>query len=222
MGQHTKSKRTARAAVAGTGLTAGLVGAALGLAPQASAADTTWVLHHAGTITTHLKKLNTDVSFATTEVSRTVLGHEPQPLTSTITPQQGQAAITTGAKLGHLKLAAIQVRILPQGPATGTLSGAKNQILLTQPLKLQITKVSALGLPINLVSGSCTTATTDLKLTGSLDKAANGYLDVFGPVHLKGTLTIPNFSNCGIATPLLNALSAGSGNAVSIELKPTL
>lgn len=222
MGKHLMSSKARRSVLVGSAVTAGLIAGAVSLAPQASAADTTWVLHHAGTITTHLKKLNTDIAFRTTEVSTTVLGHEPQPLTSSITPQPGQANVTTGAKLGNLKLAGINVKILPQGSAKGTLSGAKNQILLNQPLKLQITRVTALGLPINLVSGSCTTGVTNLKLTGSLDKLPNGYLNVFGPVHLKGSLTIPNFTNCGITTPLLNAISTGPNNAVSVELQPTL
>ena len=218
------SSTTARRSVlAGAGLTAAAVATAVATAPSASAADSvTWVLHHEGTITTHVKKLNTDLTFHTKEVSTTVLGTEPQSLASTITPQPGRAKVTTGATLGNLTLAAIDVKIIPLGPAKGTLSGAKNQIKLVQPLKLQITKVSALGLPVNLVSGTCTTSQTNLALTGTLDKLPNGYLNVFGPVHLKGNLTIPKFTNCGLTTPLLNAISAGPDNAVSIELQPTL
>lgn len=220
---HLSSTTARRSVFVGAGLTAAAIAATVATAPSASAADSvTWVLHHEGTISTHVKKLNTDINFHTKETSTTVLGTEPQPLTSTITPQPGRANVTTGAKLGNLKLAAIDVKIIPVGPAKGTLSGAKNQIKLVQPLKLQITRVTALGLPVNLVSGACTTSQTDLALTGTLDKLPSGYLNVFGPVHLKGNLTIPKFSNCGLTTPLLNAISAGPGNAVSIELQPTL
>ncbi|KYH44124.1 hypothetical protein [Branchiibius sp. NY16-3462-2] len=219
---HLSSTTARRSVYAGAGLTAAAIAATVAMAPSASADEYTWVLHHEGTITTHLKKLNTDIAFHTTEVSTTQLGTEPQPLTSQITPQPGRASVTTGAKLGNLKLAAIDVKVIPVGPAKGTLSGAKNQINLVQPLKLQITKVTALGLPVNLVSGSCTTSQTNLTLTGTLDKLPSGYLNVFGPVHLKGNLTIPKFSNCGLTTPLLNAVSAGPDNAVTIELQPTL
>ncbi|PWJ24946.1 hypothetical protein ATK17_1054 [Branchiibius hedensis] len=218
---HLSSTTARRSALVGAGLTAVGVAAAVATAPSASAADLApWVLHHKGTITTHLKTLNTNVTFAAADTTTVPLGKLPIPVSSAITTQTGHASLTTGPKLGNLKLAAFEVRILPQGPATGTFDPTKNDLELTQNLRLQITKATALGLPINLISGSCTTSTTTLKLSGNLSRLDTGQVNLFGAISAKGQLTIPKFSNCGILTPLLNTIATGSGNAVTVDLQP--
>lgn len=215
------STATRRGVFAGAGLTAAAVAATVATAPSASAADLApWVLHHKGTITTHLHTLNTDITFPAADTTTVPLGKNPIPVSSAITTQPGHASLSTGPKLGNLKLAAFDVRVLPQGPATGTYDTTKNDLVLTQNLRLQITKATALGLPINLVSGSCTTSTTTLKLSGDLARLASGQVNLFGAIHATGVLTIPKFSNCGILTPLLNAVATGPGNAVTVDLQP--
>lgn len=210
-----------RSAFAGAGLTAAAIAAAVATAPSASAADLApWVLHHKGTISTHLKTLNTDITFAAADTTTVPLGKTPIPVTSAITTQTGHASIGTGPKLGNLKLAAFDVKILPQGPATGTYDPTKNDLELTQNLRLQITKATALGIPVNLISGSCTTSATSLKLSGDLARLSTGQVNLFGAISAKGSLTIPKFSNCGILTPLLNAIATGPGNAVTVDLQP--
>lgn len=196
-----------------------IVGAGLVMAPAAHADDFYLSVRHSGTITTHMKTLNQDVTFKTGELTKANLGVQPWAVSSTITPEPGHTDLTTGPKLGNLKLASFDISILPDGPATGALDISTGGLSLTQRLNVQITKVTAFGTKLNLVPATCKTGTTAvLPLTGGLSKFDDGSVNPFGSVHLSGTLDIPAFKNCGLITPLINLIASGPGNTVTIDL----
>lgn len=192
------------------------VAAAIALSPQASATGSEINIAHSGTITTHLKTLNQDVVFNTKETTSVDLS--AGSVSSAITPAPGSSDLKLSTSFGALKLATFGISIQPVGPATGTLSYGDGSLKLTQKLNIQITSVKALGLPLNLVPNTCKTGTVaSVDLAGGLQLNGGGF-NPFAPVKLTGTLDIPQFKNCGLTQPLLNAIASGPGNTVTIDL----
>ncbi|KYH43774.1 hypothetical protein [Branchiibius sp. NY16-3462-2] len=205
-----------RAAVVGAGAVAA-VASAVAFSPGADAATLT--LKHTGTITTHLKTLNQDLVFPTTEVTK--VDANTFAVSSTITPGTARGSIDLG---GVVRLVTMQVAILPDGPATGGVTfnpDGTGTLAVTQKLKIQIQRVEPIGIKeINLVPNTCISSKpASLNLTAPIGLDDEGASDIFGPINLKGTLDIPAFANCGLLlTPLLNAIASGPGNDVSIAL----
>ena len=204
-----------RAAVVGAGAVAA-VASAVAFSPGADAATLT--LKHTGTITTHLKTLNQDLVFPTTEVTK--VDANTFAVSSTITPGTARGSIDLG---GVIRVVTMQVAILPDGPAVGQTTfntDGTATLAVTQKLKIQIQRVEPIGIKeINLIPNTCIsskTASLDLKAPIGLDE--DGATDIFGPINLTGTLDIPAFANCGLLTPILNAIASGPGNTVTIAL----
>lgn len=203
-----------RAAFVGAGV-ATTVAAAVAFSPGAQAATLT--LNHTGTITTHLKTLNQDLVFQTTE--QTKVDANTFAVSSTIKPSTARGNI----QLGSLRLVTMQVAILPDGPATGATtfnSDGSAELNVVQNLKIQIQRVEPIGIKeINLVPNTCVSSkTASLALNAHVGNDPDEGLEIFGPINLKGTLNIPAFANCGLLTPLLNAIASGPGNDVTIAL----
>lgn len=209
------NKRTA-AAIGAIATTVGAAGIMASPTALADSPDYTLVVNHTGTITTHLKTLNQDVVFQTTEQTRAgVFSTDgvPWSVASAISPSPGHSDLKTSTPFGVLKLAGFDIKIIPTGPATGTLNPDTGALNLSQTLNVQITKVTAFGINLNLVPNTCVTSTpATTALSGSL---VGGTL---GSVNLQGTLNIPSFANCGLLTPILNLIASGPGNTVSINL----
>ena len=204
-----------RAAVVGAGAVAA-VASAVAFSPGADAATLT--LKHTGTITTHLKTLNQDLVFQTTETTK--VDANTFAVTSTINPGTARGSIDLG---GAIRLVTMQVAILPDGPATGQTTfnpDGSASLAVTQKLKVQIQRVEPIGIKeINLVPNTCISSkTASLDLTAPISNDPDEGLEIFGPINLKGTLNIPAFANCGLLTPLLNAIASGPGNDVTIAL----
>lgn len=139
-------------------------------------------------------------------------------MTSTITPSDGSAWF----KPAGLNLAKFWISIQPTGPATGqtTFNPDGTAVLsINQPLNIQVKQVLPFGWNANLVGNNCKTATpTTLTLTGNIGNDPDEGLEIFGPLTLKGTLSIPKFTNCNGFDGMVSSIASGPGNAVTVAL----
>lgn len=147
----------------------------------------------------------------------------------------GSADLTTGAVTGTISIPAftasvkilglpskVGLKIVPTGPATGTLAPdpniSGNLILdVTAEQNLEVTSIGLFGLTIPT---NCTTVSPmSLVLDASInqDQLSSG-------ATFTGTTTVPN-AKCtgllgGLVGPILTALLSGPGNPFSITLAP--
>lgn len=77
---------------------------------------------------------------------------------------------------------------------------------------VRIVSLSVAGIPVP-VGGSCqTSAPAVVKV-----KSQQGF-NILNGGNLKGTYTIPQFANCGLATLLINLTIPGPGNTITLTL----
>lgn len=100
-------------------------------------------------------------------------------------------------------------------PTTGKVANGGMQSTSQITIKLDDLKVAGLDVPVGDSCESATPAAIDLT-------SGTGFNVLLGgPVS--GSYTIPPFSNCLLATPLINLTIPGSGNTISLTLgKPTV
>jgi hypothetical protein len=107
--------------------------------------------------------------------------------------------------------------IVESQPTSGTLtvgSGGQITVDATASTFLKIRRLSSPLLPLNLVGNQCqTSAPVNLPLHFVGPLSASGFT-------FTGTTTIPPLTRCGLATPLLNQLMAGGGNAFTVTIAP--
>ncbi|EAP99519.1 hypothetical protein JNB_05085 [Janibacter sp. HTCC2649] len=204
------SRRTSfrRTAIA-TAVTAAATALVVGSAPSASA-DTIWNFNYNADVTSTIKKLNQTVNFPRGS-AKTSINLSTRQITGSVTLPP---ASTTMAIAG-LPLVKVTQQVEQVGSVTGSLGDA-SAITVTQRFNIRITRVEALGIPINLVPSTCITSTpVSAVLTGKL----GGFYD---PYTLSGTYTIPKFKDCGINTLLLNLAIPGPDNTLkaTFSLKP--
>lgn len=202
--RRTSIRRTA-IATAVTGAATALV---LGAAPSANA-DTVWVLNYHADVTSKIKKLNQTVNFPRGTAS-TSLNLDTHKIVSGSVNLP--AASTTVALVG-LPLVKVTQKVEQVGTVTGTLD-ASNNVTVTQKFNIRITRVEALGVPINLVPSTCVTSTP---VTAVLKGKIGG---LFDPYTLSGTYTIPKFKDCGLNTGVLNLAIPGAGNTLTANFSP--
>ena len=125
-------------------------------------------------------------------------------------PSQADISLVSGL----LKIKAT-VRVVPLGPATGTLADGT---LTTHALaNMEISNiVVGLFVPIIPLPGTCKTKTPiDLNLVAK-------DIDITSPsIPVTGEYTIPEFNNCFITDIALGALVSGPGNTISLNLTST-
>lgn len=183
--------------------------AAITVAAPAQAAPFPITFHNV-TGTTHLAKPDVDVAVPSSVVT-TVLDTD----TGTLTGTADLADLTARLKLAHLLGVTSTVRIVPAGPLTGTFDLTADKLSTTTRFTLEVVDVHQDQLPkINLVKPGCRTAeVTSLTLTNTTP------VDLFQPITMVGTYTIPKFTGCGLLTPLLSLLLSGPGNTMTLDLK---
>lgn len=98
------------------------------------------------------------------------------------------------------------------GPTTGSLNLSTGAVKTTSKITLQIVSLTVAGLPIP-VGDSCETSSAAVITV----KSQKGF-SVLNGGKLKGTYTIPSFSNCGLATALINLTLPGPGNTITLKL----
>jgi len=110
------------------------------------------------------------------------------------------------------------VKVLPLGPATGTLADGTLTTHALANMEISNIWVGLLipVIPLPTVPGSCKTKTPiDLTLVAQ-------DIDITAPsIAVNGTYTIPEFTNCFIADLALGALVSGPGNTISLNLTST-
>ncbi|WP_328475180.1 hypothetical protein OHA21_17870 [Actinoplanes sp. NBC_00393] len=160
--------------------------------------------------TTHLAKPNVDVPVPTSSV-QTQIDLE----TNTVTGSANLADLTAKLKLANLLGVTSTVKIVPVGGLTGTIDLGASKLSTTTTFTLQVVNVHADAAPkINLVKKGCRTAKPS---TLTLNNTTP--VDLFKPITMQGTYTIPRFTGCGALTPLLTLLLSGPNNTMTLNLQ---
>ena len=160
--------------------------------------------------TTHLAKPNVDVAIPTSSV-QTELDLD----TNTVSGSVNLADLTVKMKLAHLLGVTSTVKIVPVGGLTGTVDLGASKLSTTTKFTLQVVDVHQDALPrINLVKKGCRTAKPS---TLTLNNTTP--VELFKPITMVGTYTIPRFTGCGLLTPLLTLLLSGPNNAMTLTLQ---
>jgi hypothetical protein len=110
------------------------------------------------------------------------------------------------------------LQFVPVQPVRGrfTLGSPNSTITASTSAIIRITRLSSPLLPIlNLVPPTCETASPVV-----LPLDFNGPLSLSSPLSFTGTTTIPLLRGCGLATPLLDGLMSGPGNAFTVTISP--
>jgi hypothetical protein len=103
-------------------------------------------------------------------------------------------------------------QFINDGPTTGKVNLKTGAVSTTSKITLQIVSLSVAGIPVP-VGNSCETGSpVVVKL-----KSQKGFSIVNGG-SVAGSYTIPDFSNCGLATLLINLTIPASGNTITLKL----
>ncbi|SFP51667.1 hypothetical protein SAMN05421810_102818 [Amycolatopsis arida] len=199
----TRRRRVGFVASAVAGLAAALVAAA----GPASAAAPPLELTYTVAGTTHIAKTDSDVELGPGTFTAAV-----DVATGDLTGQLDLPKTTTTFKvLGFVEVTS-DVEFVPAGPATGKIVSGK--VNVETPLNVRLSNVRTLGLPFPPVGENCATGTpVRIALESGPD---------FNPLRggkMSGTYEIPEFADCGLATPLINTLVPGPGNTLEIDLE---
>lgn len=180
----------------------------LGLVPASMAsADTSVTVTYPVTGNTHIKAINSTVSLGPGTLTST-LDLNTSAVSATLSLP---AATGTFKELGFIPVTAT-TQFIQDGAATGSADLSTNTVSVTSQTTLQITKLSVAGLQIP-VGRSCETRTA-----ATITVNSQPGFTVLGGGNLAGTYTIPRFSHCGLATPLINLTIPGSGNTITLTL----
>ncbi|MEU4420909.1 hypothetical protein AB0F81_09795 [Actinoplanes sp. NPDC024001] len=160
--------------------------------------------------TTHLAKPNVDVAVPTSSV-QTLIDLD----TNTVTGSANLADLTAKMKLAHLIGTTSTVKIVPVGGLTGTIDLGASKLSTTTTFTLQVVDVHQDAFPrINLVKQGCRTVRPS---TLTLNNTSP--VELFKPITMEGTYTIPPFKGCGLLTPLLTLLLSGPNNTMKLTLQ---
>ena len=238
MTQSPRSRRTHRsmpiaAATAASVLALGAVSAfGSGLA-SADDGDFTIPLSGTAHATTTVAKLNNTITFGSAPVHTTLTVSpdaeftDPMKLGGTLVLPQA----TTRLAVGPVNLSTITLTVAHPSALSGTATYAADasgiNLDVTQSFAVKIDSIAPLGIGSTgsgdgkglLVGNRCETDQTSARLQGKLEPADDAHPDIFVQGTLRGTYAIPQFHNCGVLTPVLNALVSGPGNALNVDLQ---
>ena len=196
-------RRAVTISAAGVLATAGVLASSV----SAASADTTATLKYPVSGTTHLAKPNADVALGPGHlVSTADLNTDTITARLTLPPATGSFK-----ELGLVPVTAT-VDLINNGPTTGTVNGSTGAVTTTSHITMRITSLTVAGIPTP-VGNACQTS-TPVTVTVS---SRPGFSILKGGV-VSGTYTIPNFSNCELATLLINLTLPGPGNTISLTL----
>jgi hypothetical protein len=188
------------AAVAGA---AGL-GASLGASP--ASADSTISLTYPVSGSTYINAIHTSIPLGPGTLAATA-----DLTTSAITGSVSLPAATGSfSELGFVPVTAT-TEFIENGQTTGALESSGG-ITATSHITLKLTSLKVAGIPVP-VGNSCETATpATIPLTSQ-----PGFNALSGGT-VSGTYTIPRFTHCLLATPLINLTLPGPGNTITLTL----
>lgn len=122
-------------------------------------------------------------------------------------------ATGTFTELGFVPITAT-TEFIQNGPTTG--KDVNGGIQSTSSIIIKLTDVKVAGIDVP-VGDNCETSPATINLTSEA-----GFNVLLGG-NISGTYTIPNFSDCGFSTFIINAIIPGSGNTIALTLgKPTV
>jgi hypothetical protein len=158
---------------------------------------------------TRLAKPKTDVTVPTSVVKTQI-----DLATGTVTGEALLADLTAKLKLAGFIGTTSTVKIVPAGGLTGTIDLGASKLSTTTKFTLQVVNVHTDAAPkINLVKKGCrTTKPSTLTLNNTTP------VELFKPITMVGTYTIPSFTGCGLLTPLLTTLLSGPNNTMTLNL----
>lgn len=190
-----------------------LAGSTLGLAlavpfaaapAQAEVLDLSWDV----ATTTTLKKVGATVSLPTGSLVAQV-----DSVSGAMTGDLTFPTATRTINLKQIPLADVSVALHQAAPVTGSVDLAKDRAEAKASFDVQVVAIRPVFAPsLNLVSGSCTTATP---AAASL----RGPINLGGSTTFSSSYALPKFEDCGPATTkVISALLSGPKNTMKITL----
>jgi hypothetical protein len=187
---------------------AGLLAVAGVLASSgAVSADTKATIKYPVTGSTHLAAPDASVSLGPGKLVATAdLNTDTITATLKLPPATGSFN-----ELGLVPVSAT-VKLINDGPTTGTLNDDTGAVTTTSKITMKITDLTVAGIS-QPVGNSCQTSTPV-----SVTVASQPGFGILKGGKLAGTYTIPDFANCGLETALINLTLPGPGNTITLKL----
>ncbi len=159
--------------------------------------------------TTHLKKLNMDVTVPKGNFTG-VVDLTTGQLTGDITLPPAQVNLS----LAGFGLVTANMQITEAQPITGTLDVSTFQVTATAVFNIKVLSAYPTATPfLNIVGNTCQTSTP-------VSVTMSGLANLTGSSTFSGLYTIPSLANCGLATTALNLVIPGPGNTFSATVAP--
>jgi hypothetical protein len=143
----------------------------------------------------------------------------PGTLTSTVNLKTGALSASLAlpaATVSYKEIGLVPVQatteFIQDGKTTGKLNPNTGAVSTSSKITLKVTaiKVAGISLPVPANCESATPAVVNLKSEKGFNVVKGG--------KVGGTYAIPDFSGCGLLTPVLNATIPGSGNTIALKL----
>jgi hypothetical protein len=126
--------------------------------------------------------------------------------TATLTGNLTLPPASTTVSVAGIGLAKATFELSPVKPVVGKVNFSTLAVTATAEFNVLVTSVEPLSLPVNLVGNKCgTSQPVSVTFSGTFSLTAKS--------TFSGTYTIPPLSHCGLATPALNLVIPGPGNA---------
>jgi hypothetical protein len=200
-------RRTIVSIAAGTAAVAGLlVGVPSANASPAAPADDTLLATYAVNGSTTIASTNSSMTLGPGSLSAT-LDVDNNTFTADLALPNATGSFT---EFGIVPVTAT-TQFIQDGQTTGAIDGNTGGMSSTSKITIRLVDVKVAGLDIP-VGNSCETSPTTVNLTSESD------FNVLTGGDVAGTYKIPDFQNCGLATPLLNIVIPGSGNTIALNL----
>jgi hypothetical protein len=190
-------------------LTLTVAGALVAAAPASAADQVIEVDFNNVTGSTFLAK-----PMVTAAIPQSVITTQVDLTNGTLTGQAKIADITAHLSILNIGVTST-VSIVPATDLTGTIDFTNQKLSTTTNFTIAVKNVHLDALPnLNLVTPGCTTAkTSSATLTNTTP------IDIFNGTTVTGSFSVPAFTHCGLATPLLTLLLSGGGNTLTLDLK---
>ena len=172
-----------------------------------ASADTTLTIRYPVTGTTHLATPNGDVALGPGHLTATA-DLNTDKITATLTLPEATGSFT---ELGLVPVTAT-VKLINDGPTTGTLDPNNGAVTTTSMITMRIVDLKVAGIDTP-VGNACQTASP---VTVSL--ASQPGFNILKGGNFAGSYTIGQFANCGLETLLINLTVPGSGNTITFTL----
>lgn len=186
-----------------------LVIAAATFTAAPSGAATTIPIHWKVDASTHIESLNMDV-----QIPEGTFDGEVDLATGALTGNLNLPPASKTIRLFGLPIATTTFAMSQNGPITGHVDLATMTVTVDSSFDFAIKSATASFLPwLNLVGNSC-------RGVQPINVSMSGPVDLTGSQTFSADYTLPKLKNCGLATPLLNAIIPGGGNTFTATFSP--